>query len=245
MRCPVRFVVLLGLSIPVVPTLTLAGQPRSADEIVARNLEAKGGEARLDAVTTMRMAGTLTAGGQEVPMTIYMKRPNKLLQEMLVKGQRLVQAFDGQTAWVVNPLLGIEQPEVVTGPQAQAMRDQADFEGPLLRYRERGIRVEVEGTGSFEGRRVHRLRVTRPGGQEQRLDIDAETGLEVRSVMEVNQGDEPVVIETLLSDYRTAGGVTLPYSLRTIVNGVEQAHLALERIELSTAIDDGLFRKPD
>jgi hypothetical protein len=35
MRCPVRFVVLLGLSIPVVPTLTLAGQPRSADEIVA------------------------------------------------------------------------------------------------------------------------------------------------------------------------------------------------------------------
>ncbi|MFN8059774.1 MAG: hypothetical protein U0Q12_11495 [Vicinamibacterales bacterium] len=234
---------LIGAACAGLFVVRLAGA-QTVDEIVARNLQAKGGADVLRAVTGLRMTGTMVASGDTVPLTIVMKRPNLLRQEMTVQGDRLIQAFDGERAWTVNPLIGARQPRVVGGPQAQAFKDQADFDGPLLNYKDRGIEIVLEGQETYEGRPVHRLRVTRKIGPAQRIDVDVDTGLEVRSVMELDRDGNKLVVENLMSDYRTVAGIQFPHRLRTLVNGQPQTELRIKTIEVSPPIDDELFRRP-
>ena len=101
----------------------------TVDELVARNLAAKGGLARLKAVETIKQTATMTMMGTSVPMTIYTKRPNMVRQEMTVAKKTIINCFDGQTPWIINPLTGSPLPMLVSGPQAAMIREQSSSTG--------------------------------------------------------------------------------------------------------------------
>src|SRR5262245_30937126 len=94
-----------------------AASAQTADEIVARNIQAKGGLEKLRALNTSKQVTRGTIQGKEMTVTIYAKRPGMSRQEIAVEGTKVVMAFDGSTAWIINPLLGPD-PVVMTGPQA-------------------------------------------------------------------------------------------------------------------------------
>ena len=81
-------------------------RPRTVDEIVAKNLAARGGLDKLRGLQTMKMTGTINVQGMDMPLTVMTKRPNLLFQEMTMQGQRMVSAFDGAKVWAINPMLG-------------------------------------------------------------------------------------------------------------------------------------------
>ena len=108
-----------------------AAQTPTADELVAKYLTARGGVDKIKAVNTARIAGTVSAAGQDLQLTVVSKRPNKMRQEVMVQGQKMIQAFDGTTAWGVNPMTGNPSPQVMEGPQADLIKTQALFDGPL------------------------------------------------------------------------------------------------------------------
>src|SRR5688572_26010908 len=106
-----------------------AGSGQSVDEIIARNIEAKGGLQRLRSLQSIKQTARVTMMGMEATMTVYLKRPSKLRQEMSVAGQNVVNGFDGTTAWIVNPLVpGSKGPMIISGPQADMLREQGDFD---------------------------------------------------------------------------------------------------------------------
>ena len=74
-------------------------------------MAARGGLDKLRAVNTMKMVGKVTMQGREFPITVMAKRPNLMLQEMTIDGARVVSAFDGDKVWVVNPTMGINEPQ--------------------------------------------------------------------------------------------------------------------------------------
>ena len=109
------------------------GAPQATvDELVAKNLEAKGGLKRLRAVLSIKQTALLSMMGTQASMTIYSKRPNLVRQETKVAGQFVINGFDGVTPWIVNPLAGPPRPIVVSGPQADMIREQSEFDGPLV-----------------------------------------------------------------------------------------------------------------
>ena len=76
----------------------------TADQIVQKHVEAFGGVAKLNAIRTLVVTGKASILGQtEAPLTIQVKRPNLLRLEMTFQGRKIVQAFDGVTAWTINP----------------------------------------------------------------------------------------------------------------------------------------------
>src|ERR1700690_2326292 len=83
--------------------------PLTADQIVQQHVEAIGGEAKLNAIQTLVVSGKASILGQtEAPLTIQVKRPNQLRLEIDFQGRKIVQAFDGVTAWTMNPMIGAE-----------------------------------------------------------------------------------------------------------------------------------------
>ncbi|HEY8550704.1 MAG TPA: hypothetical protein VIL35_12165 [Vicinamibacterales bacterium] len=233
----------------LVAALALAGTAsgQTIDELVAKNLEAKGGVERLKAVKAMRISGTVSvAPGMEIPMTIMSERPNKLRQESSFQGQQTVVAFDGQKAWTINPMMGASTPREITGPQFDMLREQADLDGPLVDYKAKGVTLELLGTEEVEGRKTHKLKVTRKSGQSQTLFLDAETGLEVKAVNEMPQGDVTLRVESTFSDYRTIEGIKMAHAIRQTISGPasQTITITVNKAEILPDLEDSLFTMP-
>jgi outer membrane lipoprotein-sorting protein len=217
-----------------------AQTPLSADEIVAKNIAAKGGLEKIHSVQSMKQTGKLTLQGMETTLVLFGKRPNMVRQEMIVAGQTNINAFDGSTAWQLMPVMGMTSPVVVTGPMANSIKEQSDFDGPLIDYKTKGYKLELVGTEAMGDRKVYHLKLTNAEQQVQHMYIDTETNLERKIV-----SDSPIgPLEQELSDFREVDGVKVPFAVRTLANGVEQMKMVLQKVEINPHLDDTLFKMP-
>ncbi len=161
----------------VAAVCALAGSAASArqsvDDLIAKNLEAKGGLEKLKAIQSIKQVNSFNMQGMEGSMTIFTKRPNRLRQEMTMGGQTVINGFDGVTPWTVNPLVGMNRAVAVTGPQADMVREQGDFDGPLVDYKAKGYTIELVGQETLGERKVHHLRMTSASRQVVHLYLDA------------------------------------------------------------------------
>src|SRR5262245_55298590 len=87
--------------------LAVAAQAQTVDEIIAKNLQARGGLEKLKSVQSIRYTGKMTVGpGIEVPVTLEMKRPRNLRMEFTFQGMTAIQAYDGKDGWAIMPFRG-------------------------------------------------------------------------------------------------------------------------------------------
>src|SRR5215213_6450011 len=92
----------------------VALQAQTADEIIAKHLQARGGVDKIKTVQSQRITGKMVMGqGMEAPFTLEAGRPNKMRMEFTIQGMTGVQAYDGKTGWAVMPFMGKKDPEVM------------------------------------------------------------------------------------------------------------------------------------
>jgi outer membrane lipoprotein-sorting protein len=235
-------VLALGL---VLAASAARGQTPTVDEIVAKNLAARGGLDKLRGLQTMKMTGTINVQGMDMPLTVMTKRPNLLFQEMTMQGQRMVSAFDGAKVWAINPMLG-PGPRELTGQQADMIRDQASFDGPLVNYKDRGDTLEMAGSADLGGAKAWKLKLTRKiGGRSMFIYVDADTGLEKQWSATVDQGGMTIDVDTLMLDYQpTPEDILVARSMRTLVGGQQQGLLKVLTVEYNVPIEDAAFQMP-
>ena len=215
-----------------------AQQP--VDDLIARNLEAKGGAEKLKSVQSIKQVSQFTMSGMAATMTVYTKRPNRVRQEVKIAGQTVISAFDGVTSWIVNPMVGSDKPIAVTGPQADLLREQGDFDGPLVDYKTKGYTVELVGAETLGERKVNHLKLVTPSAQIVHLYLDATTNLEAKRLTEV----QSLKLEQELGDYRPVEGVMIPFHVRLLVNGVPQSEMKVQSVQFNVTMDDAIFRMP-
>jgi outer membrane lipoprotein-sorting protein len=222
-----------------------SAQTPSVDEIVNKALTVRGGVDKLRAVNTMKMVGKVTMQGREFPITVIAKRPNLMLQEMTIDGTRVVSAFDGEKVWVVNPMLGINEPQAMTGAMADEIRDQSIFDGPLVGYKDRGETLELVGPNTVGDVKTWKLKLIRADGRTMFIDVDAATGFEIQWSRRVDQGGMNVDVDSLMSDYQpTDKGIVVPRTMRTIIGGHQQGLLKVDSVTFDAPIDDAAFQMP-
>ena len=216
--------------------------PQTAEEVVTKNIEAKGGVAKLMAVTSMKRTSTVSMMNMEMQLVVYNKRPNLVRQEITHTGQLIVSGFDGQTPWILNPLLGPPpaRPMILSGPQAEQIKADSSFDGPLVNYRNQGSTLALAVSEDQALKQYLYLRLTAKNGQITHIYLDPKTYLEVKQTMVLPQAR----LETQFEDYRSVDGFTIPFVMRNLVNGVQQNEFKLQKIEFNPALDEALFRVP-
>ena len=222
------------------PSAAQAALP-TVDEIIAKNLQAKGGAAKWQSVKSVKM----TAQGIEMPLTVYAMRPNFNRQEITMAAGKAIQAFDGTTAWVVNPMLGIETPQAVPGPAAEVAKNSADFDGALINYKAKGNDIELVGKEQLEGKDVYHLKVTSKGGPVQHYLLDADSGIELRMSAEVELGSgQKQTLTTAMSNYKQVDGIMIPHTVTQTAGGRTLLQWTITTVEFNTVPDDSIFRLP-
>lgn len=217
---------------------------QTVDEIIAKNYASKGGLEKWKSIQTQKMTGVASAQGFELGMVIYGKRPNLGRQDLTIAlpGQpamTMVNVFDGLKAWMINPMAGSDTPVEMTGPEADTVKEQSDFDGSLIDYKAKGHTIELVGTETLGTKKVHHLKVTRKGQPVQHYYLDAELGIEVKVTTEAGAGP---AVETEMSEYRTIEGVQVPHLIRVMQGGQVQAELRITKVEFNVPLEDSLFK---
>lgn len=188
-----------------------AQETPSLDAVLQRHAEALGGPERLAQVESLRMTGSWVAFSEEGAFTLTRMRPDLYRLDYRMLGEGLVDAFDGDDAWTIHPLMGIPQAVTMSDPERTAVLAQADFFGPLIRPEEKGHEVTLVGRSDFEGTDAWELQVTRADGTEETWFLDAESYLPVGRTTVTTDWGRPHPLKVFYDDWREVDGVRLPF----------------------------------
>jgi outer membrane lipoprotein-sorting protein len=216
----------------------------TVDEIIARNLTAKGGADKLRAVQSVKTTGRIKTPRGELAITNWTKRPNMMRRETVVDGQTQVLGFDGKTLWGINPLISPKAQEI-TGPGAERTRqDAGDFDSVLLDYKQKGYQIELAPAAPAASGSGPRLRVTKKEGSVQDVYLNPDTYLEDRITTELEHEGKKATVATELSNYKEVDGMMVPFRIRQTFNGQPQGEVVYEQIQFNLPLGDDLFRMP-
>jgi len=225
--------------------LPVAVHAQTVDEIIAKNVQAHGGMEKMKAVQTVRITGKLNAGGIRAGFLQENKRPDKVREEQIIQGLAAIQAYDGKIGWQVNPFGGRRDPELMSQDDIKGLTIDADIDGPLVDYKEKGNTVEYLGHDVVDGDDALRLKVTQKDGDIMYYYLDPDTYLEIRK--EIQESIRGSVRETVidLGSYKPVAGVMFPFSISQGAksNPGEQT-TTIEKLEVNIPIDPGEFAVP-
>jgi hypothetical protein len=225
----------------------LMAQAPTLDQVLAKHYEAKGGLAKLKAVSTMRITAKMSGGPMDFPVVIEAKRPASIRMDINIQGNQITQAFDGKSGWSINPFQqsAKKEAEPMTPDEVREFEVQADMDGPLVDWKEKGHKVELQGREPVEGSDTYKLKLTLKNGDVRTIYLDADSYLEVKQTSKRKIRDTDVETETTLGDYKEVGGLMIAHAMENGAKGMPQKQkVVIEKVELNVPIADQRFALP-
>ena len=222
-------------------------QAQTADELVSKNIAARGGMDRLLAVKSLRSSGILQQGSFSMRIGTDAAPPNLLRSTYTIQGMTAVSAYDGAVGWKISPFEGRRDPELLGEDDLRGMIEDADFYGPLVNAKEKGNKIEYLGHDTVDGDDALRLQVTLKNGDILTYYLDPDTYLEIR--IEKTQYIRGSVRETFtdLGSYKRVAGVYYPFSMETgsRSNPSDRAKITISNMEANVSFPRSTFRMPE
>ena len=225
-------------------SISLSAQ--TVDEIIAKNLEAEGGIAKRKSIQSLRITGNFETSGMQLGFTQVFKRPLKTRTDITVQGMSMVQAYDGKAGWQIMPFSGKKDAELMTADELKNVQEEADFDGPLMDYHQKGNKVELVGKEKVEGTDAYHLKVTLKNGDVRDLFLDADSFLAIKSHGKTTMRGTEVETESALGDYKQVDGIMIPFSIEQRMTGGQMsgAKITLTKVEFNVPVDDAVFKMP-
>lgn len=240
-----RLSAILLFSSCVMLSLPAVAAAMDADELIAKHLEASGGVEKMKAVQASKLSGKVMAQGMEIPFTMVHKRPNMMRLDAQVMGMTLVQCFDGEKGWAINPMTGSEDPQPMGEVEEKSFRLQADMDGLLVDYAAKGYTVEYLGEDEVEGTPVHKLRLDTNDDVVLEYAMDTEYFLIIKQDSKLTYEGNVIESSTYMSDYQEVDGMVTPFSIETRRGDAVMNQIMVESIDYAADVDPTVFAMPE
>lgn len=218
-------------------------QAQTVDEILKKYFETTGQD-KMVKVKTMTTTGKMSQGSMDLPFLLYNSRPLNLRMELTFQGQKIIQVFDGTNGWMINPMTGSMAPQDMPPVMIKQMKEQADMDGMLYNYKEKGSTLEFAGKEEMEGTEVYKLKLTNKDGDITYFYIDTDSNILLKTTAKRSiQGNE-IEGSTLYGNYQMVEGIAVPFSITSVASGQPGAEIILEKVEFNKEVPDSLFSKP-
>jgi hypothetical protein len=219
---------------------------QTADELIAKNIEAKGGIEKIKAIKSVRMTGKVAGGGGFTAVIgEESERPNLVRETTTLQGMTAVEAYDGTAGWEIQPFGGRKDPQLMGEDELRDLLLDADFDGPLVDYKEKGNTVEFLGHDVVDGDDALRLKVTLKNGDIVYYYLDPDTYLEIRrEVQTIIRGSIRESV-TEMGSYKPVAGVMYPFSIsQGSKANPAQATTTIQKIDVNVPIEKADFALP-
>ena len=226
--------------------LSIFALAQTADELVQKNIEAKGGIDKIKAIKTLRITGKSSSGGFNATISQENLRPNLVRETFSIQGMTAVQAYDGTAGWAIQPFGGKKDPMLMGEDDLRDLLIDADFDGPMVDYQAKGNTVEYLGHDTVDGDDALRLKVTLKNGDIVYYHLDPDTYLEIRK--ETQEFIRGSIRENLtdLGSYKPVNGVMFPFSIATGPKNDPSSWqtVTIDKIEANVKLDNADFAVP-
>jgi predicted Zn-dependent peptidase len=212
--------------------------------VVARMVEALGGEERLASVRSVRSAAnvqiTTPHGPMQAVATSVYALPDRMRAVFSLMGQTQVQVLTAEDAWLAAGGSVMDLP----AEEARASRSDLERELFLLAYPALADGYVVGGGEGEEGSEV--IKVRGPSGSAFTVRLDAETSRPagVRYRRGHPRTGVPAEFVETYSDYREISGVFRPHRIVTTVDGEAFAESAVTEVVIDGEIAADDFQRP-
>ncbi len=243
---PFRTLTLAGLVALVATSLNLSAQAQdlpTGDEVLSAYIEATGGVAAYNKATNRRSTGTIEFVGAGISgdTVILEAAPNKILiTQSLDQIGKIVQGYNGETAWEMNPITGNR---LIEGDEKAVFVRDGIFNSEL-KWKELYSKVEVTGTDEVEGDECYVVTLTPKEGNLIESYYSKESGLLVKNVFVASTPMGEIEVEQLLQDYLEFDGVKVATKLVQKVLG-NQFVITIENVETNIELPEDVFEVPD
>jgi outer membrane lipoprotein-sorting protein len=218
-------------------------QSGEVDDLIEKNIAARGGREAWQAVQSITIKGQYTAFSKVSPYTLNRKRDRQIRFESAWSGKPILMAYDGETAWTSNEFMEMGWHQRMGAQDFIAFRQEFDFANPFFDYKEHGHKVELLGPGEVDGVQGNAVKLTRSDGQEETWYFDPVSGLEVARESVGSDFGSPNPQRTFFEDYREIGGVVIPYFTETQWYTRDRI-FEVEEVEINPELDDSIFAFP-
>ncbi len=211
----------------------------TGDQLLEKYLQAVGGAAAIDKVSSRVMKGTITFGDRTVPIEIFAKDPDKRVSFTHTPDGDSITAFDGHEGWLGAPGRPVHE---MHGPDIDAAAIDADLHFPA-HLKETFNELHVHGMEKIGDHNAYLLIGQREAKTPLELYFDAQSGLLLRLLRyaETPLGRLPTQID--YADYREVGGVKIPFRW-TLARPGGRFTIQIAEVKQNVPVDDAKFAKP-
>jgi len=219
----------------------------TVDELVSKNIEAKGGADALHALQSLRLSGKLLVSEGQIELAYLQtkERPGELRTEATLQGMTQVEAYDGKEGWKISPFQGRKDPEKMSADDLKPLMEDAEVDGPLVDWKAKGSTVDYLGTEEVDGTLAHKLKVVRKNGDVSFVYLDPDHFLEIRVLTGRVKHGAYEEVETDLGDYEKTAGVFVPTSIESGRKGdPDKQKILIDKVEANVPVDEATFHFP-
>jgi len=219
----------------------------TVDELVAKNVGAKGGADALRALQSIRLNGKMLVNEGQIQLAYAetKKRPDEVRTEATLQGMTAVEAYDGKDGWRISPFQGRKDPEKMSADDVKPLMEDAEIDGPLVNWKEKGSTLEYVGREDVDGTSAYKIKVVRKNGDVNFVYLDPDHFLEIRILSQRVRHGAQEETETDVGDYEKIGGVFIPFSIEAGRKGdPDKQKVVIEKAEANVPVDDSIFHFP-
>lgn len=217
---------------------------QTGDEIVEKMIEALGGRKVLEEIKDMTISMSVEIISLELNATVinYIKEPNLGRVDISVMGMVITQAFDGETAWRIDPLTG-EIEDVIGEAKEYIKRENLNYSA-LLHPEKFGITFSYKGREKIEDKDYLVLEQTFEDGFIKTMYLDPETYLTFKMVSKaLNNMMMEVDQEAFEVEYKKVHGLMIAHSMTLFQDGERIMISTVNEVKINTGLEDSLFKK--
>jgi photosynthetic reaction center cytochrome c subunit len=211
----------------------------SGDQLLEKYLQAAGGAAAIDRITSRVMKGTIDIGAQSFPIDIYSKAPDQRISFTHLPQGDSVTAFNGHEGWLS---MSNRPPRDMHGSDLEAAAIDADLHLPThLKGMFSG--AEVRGTEKIDDHTAYVFVGQRENKPPMLLYFDQESGLLTRMVRFADTALGLLPTQIDYADYNESDGVKVP--LRWTLSRPEgRFTIQISEIQQNVPVNESKFVKP-
>lgn len=234
----------MGWSLMSLAFLTSA-KAQTVDDIINKNIEAVGGKEVLSKITSATFQGTVSAMGNDFPITVIIVNGKGYKTISSVNGMDIIQCVTETGGWMLNPLMGQTSAQAISADQLKAMKALLYIGGPLVDYKDKGYSAELAGREDVAGQSNYKVHLFDNEGTDVVYYINPQTYLVSKAVTTAKvTGKQDVTNPSAFSDYRkTDIGYTMAYTVATASMGYDMT-LTYTLVEFNKDVDPKTFEMP-
>lgn len=226
------------LTLTMTAVSSIMAYAQTADEIVQKHIAAIGGIDAWKKINSIKMNGSITAQGMEIPVSVTTLNGKGMRMDMTIMGTSNYMILTPSEGWTYFPIQQQQKPEPLTADQVKQSQDQLDVQGELVDYQVKGNKIDFIGKDDLEGTEVYKLRLTDKNGQEKTLFFDAENFYLLRETEKMKADGKEVEATVNYSNFqKLPEGITVPMTVDS-----EMGPVAMKTIEVNPTVDESIFK---